>query len=326
MPTADAPGAAPEASDSIGKKASFRVATFNALDFFLPQPRHAARFEEKLAWTVELLARLSADAIGLQEIGEIAALDRLVAALNARIEDPSKRYVSIPGTPDARGIRCAILARTAVLESRVHVTDQLPFPVFQEGDVFPFPARLPLRRGIVHAKLDTAIGPVHVVVLHFKSGRPVGLRAANGETIPWRTARARGEADLRALVMRSAEALFVRGVVDDVLAIDPRAHVVVLGDFNDGLDSTPVGIVRGARSTVGVLHACAQIVPENERFSLIHHGNKVLLDHVLVTEGLRGRLRQVEIVNSALRDHGSHGDDDAPVVDSDHAPVVAEFA
>ena len=325
MPSDRASAAATPSPPNASEKRLFRAATFNALDFFTPQPRHADRFGEKLAWTADLLARLDADAIALQEIGDADVLDRLVAALNARIANPGAPYVSIVGTADQRGIRCAILARVPVVEARVHTTDQLPFPVFQEGDVFPFPARLPLRRGIVHAKVATAVGLVHLLAVHFKSGRPVALKGPGGEAIAWRTVRARGEADLRALVMRSAEALFVRGLVDELLEADARAQVVVLGDFNDGVDSTPVGLVRGVGSRHGLLHACAQIVPEPQRFSLIYRGQKLLLDHVLASEGLRGKLARVDIANEALRDHGSKGDDDAPIVDSDHAPVVAEF-
>ncbi|MFI5302842.1 MAG: hypothetical protein ACHREM_32535, partial [Polyangiales bacterium] len=88
-----------------------RVATFNLLDFFLPKPHHAARFDQKLAWTADTIARLDADAVGLQEVGELEALERLVFKLNSRVDDPSKHYASVPGSVDKRGIRCALLTR-----------------------------------------------------------------------------------------------------------------------------------------------------------------------------------------------------------------------
>jgi predicted extracellular nuclease len=302
----------------------FRVATFNLLDFFLPRPQHAARFEEKLAWTAATIARLDADVVGMQEVGEIDALDRLTAALNARLADPSTHYASIAGTADKRGIRNAILTRLPVYASRVHTTEQLPFPVFREGDTFPFPARLPLRRGIVHAEIVTSLGVVHVLVVHFKSGRAVPLERANGEAIAWRTARARGEGDLRALVLRSAEALFLRGEVDAVLEVDPGARVVVLGDFNDVDGSTPVKIARGL-GTPGALATAADRVATESRYSLMYKGDRQLIDHVLLSAALADRVTGVTIDNVWLREHESRPDD-TPSIDSDHAPIVVEMA
>ena len=47
------------------------------------------------------------------------------------------------------------------------------------------------------------------------------------------TSRAFAEGRLRSLVWRAAEALFVRGLVDDLLAADREGHIVVAGDLND---------------------------------------------------------------------------------------------
>jgi predicted extracellular nuclease len=303
----------------------FSVATFNLLDFFLPKPHHAQRFEQKLAWTADTIARLDADAIGLQEVGEVEALDRLVFKLNERFDDPSRHYASIAGTTDKRGIRCALLTRLPTFASRVHVTDQLPFPIFREGDAFPFPARLPLRRGVVHAEVVTPLGVVHVLVVHFKSGRAVPIERVNGEPVAWRTARARGEGDLRALVLRSAEALFLRGIIDDVVEVDAGARVVVLGDFNDVETSTPVKIARGV-GFPGALSTVSGHVAEPDRYSHRYKDHRTLIDHVLLSDALASRVSRVSIDNAWLRQHESHGDDDAPSIDSDHAPVRVEFA
>ncbi|MFI5299697.1 MAG: endonuclease/exonuclease/phosphatase family protein, partial [Polyangiales bacterium] len=166
---------------------------------------------------------------------------------------------------------------------------------------------------------------VHVLVVHFKSGRSVPLERVNGEPVPWRTARARGEGDLRALVLRSAEALFLRGIVDNVLEVDAGARVVVLGDFNDVESSTPVKIVRGTGAP-GALTSVVAHVAEAQRFSHLYKGGRSLIDHIFVSDALAPRVTRVDIDNAWLREHESHGDDDAPSIDSDHAPVIVELA
>lgn len=66
-------------------------------------------------------------------------------------------------------------------------------------------------------------------------------------------------------------------------------------------------------------------VPHSQRFSVLHAGQALTLDHVLVSRPLLGLCRKVEIHNEGLGDevvgyalaHGSP--------ESFHAPVVAEF-
>src|SRR5262249_28942038 len=157
-------------------------------------------------------------------------------------------------------------------------------PAFAEGDPPPFGARIPLRRGVVHARVDApGLGAVDVLVAHFKSNRPVPLRDARGELVPPATERAFAEGHLRSLVWRAAEALFVRGLVDELLAADPAGHVAVAGDLNDRPGSHVVRIVCGGGDRA--LLPCADAVPEAARFSILRRGAREQIDHALVTAG-----------------------------------------
>ena len=160
-----------------------------------------------------------------------------------------------------------------------------------------------------------------MLVVHFKSGRGVPLRTAAGEPIAPVVSRDYGEATVRALVFRAAEALFVRGAVDDLLA-DPKKKVAVIGDFNDVIDSVPVRIVRGGGPML--LQSCAELVPKDKRFSVLHGGNRQAIDHVLVSTEMRNSLKNCSIANELLNDHDA-GYTDVPRADSDHALVVASF-
>jgi predicted extracellular nuclease len=125
-------------------------------------------------------------------------------------------------------------------------------------------------------------------------------------------------------VWRSAEALFVRGLVDELVAKAPGGHVVVAGDFNDRPGSSVIRVVSGGGPDA--LRSCAEIIPERARFSILHDGRAQEIDHLLVSRLLRERLQTARFVNEELRDHGARGQDAPPLPESDHAPLVVTFA
>jgi predicted extracellular nuclease len=296
-----------------------RLATYNVLNLFDGQDDADKKV---LAGKVEFLAarivESAADVVGLQEIGSEKLLEDLVLSLQ---KDASYMH-RVVGTPDVRGIRNALISRLPFKSSRVLTSPQLEFPRFVEGDPSPFGARLPLRRGVVHAEIDAGdFGSVDVLVVHFKSGRGVPLRTAAGEPIAPVVSRDYGEATVRALVFRAAESLFVRGAVDQLLA-DPKKKVAVVGDFNDVVDSVPVRIVRGGGPML--LQSCAELVPKEKRYTVMHSGDRKTIDHILVSSEMRNGLKNCSILNELLHDHDA-GYTDVPRADSDHALVVASF-
>jgi endonuclease/exonuclease/phosphatase family metal-dependent hydrolase len=311
---------------------AFTLATFNVKNLLRPGEDSVASrglLSSKLDGIAETLRECDADAIGLQEVGP----PELLGALLERL--PGMRYGEpIVGTADARGIRCALLSRIPVLEAKVETAAALSFPVFQLGDPEPFGARIPLRRGVVVARLASTLGPVRVMVVHFKSPLPVSLRDAAGVAVAPTTARARAEGVLRGLVWRAAEALHARKLVDDALVAEPDAHVAVVGDFNDGPESSVVRVLRGERGDQGVpgqregeLFDCAAEIPSEARFSVLHGGAPARIDHVLATERLRARVVGARFLNAALRDHGDFDPEreELPTADSDHAALVVRF-
>jgi len=296
------------------------LATFNVKDLFdATDDASRAHLDEKLACLSRVLERANADVVGLQEVGS-ADVVRLLAT-----RAPSLGYGEpIMGTVDARGIGCAVLARVPVLASRVHTSPALPFPAFVEGDPPPFGDRIPLRRGIVHVRIDAgAIGAIDLFVAHFKSNRALPLKDARGEAIAPRTGRDFAEGHVRSATWRAAEALFVRGLVDDVCVEDPARHVVVAGDLNDHASSQVVRVVSGGGENA--LVPCADAMPEAARYSILHQGAKQQIDHILTTQALRKRLQSARFLNEELRDHGTFANDVA-LPDSDHAAFVVTFA
>ena len=70
------------------------------------------------------------------------------------------------------------------------------------------------RRDLLHARLEPKKGPpIHVLAVHLKS------------KFWWK----------KSDVIRTGEAQAIRQVLDDLLATDPQARILLCGDFNDEL-------------------------------------------------------------------------------------------
>jgi uncharacterized protein len=117
---------------------------------------------------------------------------------------------------------------------------------------------------------------------------------------------------------RLAQAQVVRDFVDALLAEDPEAKVIVLGDFNDFAFSPPVDRLRtGATPGADLAVLIEQLAPE-ERYSYVFEGNSQAPDQMLVSPALADVLvpgsYDVVHVNAEFADQAS-----------DHDPQVARF-
>ena len=64
-------------------------------------------------------------------------------------------------------------------------------------------------------------------------------------------------------------------------------------------------------------------VPDPARYTLFHHGQGQMLDHVLITRNLLAHYRGSEIHKRLLHDESAAFAEDKKYPESDHAPVVA---
>ncbi len=293
---------------------SFTIATFNVKDYF-DSPYNEPVLAEKAKEIAQHVTRAEADLVAIQEVGSEA----LLRAMLAHVPFGASYTVHFGGA-DRRGIGNAILSRLPVVESEAFSEEDLAFPVFRKGDPPPFPGRLPLRRPVVRVAVDALDTRIHVFSTHWKSKLPKPEEDEAGVDIRWEGGVGRAEADLRSLVSRGAEALYVRRLVERFAAF---GEVALLGDLNDTIDSIPVRIVRAEGQPVPLL-AATDLAPPEDRVSTLHRASPEQIDHVLATEGLHRRLVSVRFFNEGLRDH-PFGPDSAPTIDSDHAMVVATY-
>jgi predicted extracellular nuclease len=112
---------------------------------------------------------------------------------------------------------------------------------------------------------------------------------------------------------RVAEAQVVKDFVDDILAADPFANVIVLGDLNDFEFSPPLTVLEGG----GDLHTLIESLPPGERYSYVFDGNAQTLDHIVASENLFSHFGfeyDSVHVNAEFADQAS-----------DHDPQIARF-
>lgn len=316
----------PERSSLESGPGALTVATSNALNLGGDAP------EERMA----RLARQIVDSLGspdlvaLQEIqddsgatddGTVSAhrtLGRLVAAIVAaggpRYEFLQiEPYDGMDGGQPGGNIRNALLydATRLGFEGRADPSDDLVARV----EVTPDGPRLPVNPALI-APLDSAFedsrkplaaefsvegAPLFVIALHLNSKG--GDAPLFGERQPPR----RGSE-----AQRNRQVERIGDLVGELLAADPEARIVVLGDLNEHEFRPPLAALVAR----GLVNLVTQL-PENDRYSYNYEANSQLLDHILVSAGLAGEA-EVDIV---------HMNADYPFdrQTSDHDPIVARL-
>jgi uncharacterized protein len=83
-------------------------------------------------------------------------------------------------------------------------------------------------------------------------------------------------------VARHGQAQIVNDFMDELLAADPNANAIVLGDINDFEFSETVEILEGD----GELFSAIKTLPANERYSYVFEGNSQVLDQILLSPNI----------------------------------------
>jgi predicted extracellular nuclease len=109
---------------------------------------------------------------------------------------------------------------------------------------------------------------------------------------------------------RLQQASVLRGFVDDLLAVDARAEIVVLGDLNDFTFSAPLQTLAAG----GALSIQLDTLPPAERYGYVFDGNSQALDHILVSKSITDPVYDVVHINAEFADQAS-----------DHDPQVVRF-
>lgn len=121
---------------------------------------------------------------------------------------------------------------------------------------------------------------------------------------------------------RELQAEFVR---DHVAGLEAAGReVVVGGDLNAFEDESPLAVLQSAPATLDNLVDDDAFVPAEQRYSFAFRGLLQVLDHALVTDGLRPRVRAAQFAHIGNDYHDRGGTDGHKA--SDHDAVVVTLA
>lgn len=320
-----------------------RLATFN-LESLDDRPGARPALGDRIAALRPTLLKIAADVLCLQEINaqsvehgagrEYAALDALLAG--TPYADFARAATTKPNGTPADIHNLMVLSRFEVVATRQLHHDLVSPPSFLRATAKPAPARAtPIYwdRPILHVELDVQRGRrLHVVNLHLRAPLAAPIEGQKLAPFVWRSVAGWAEGFFLAAMKRSGQALEARLAVERIFDASPEAWIAVAGDFNADMREVPVRILCGDVEDTGNavlasrrLSPLERSVPATARYSVLHHGERLMLDHLLVSPAL-GRLAcNVEIHNLDLGDEFLASQAGSPPLGSFHAPVVAEF-
>ena len=301
------------------------VATYNAEN--LDALDHPARLAQLADQIVNKLG--APDILGLQEVqdndgvqdsGNTAANEtlRLIITAIQKAGGPVYRYMNINPENNWDGGQTGGNIRNVIL----YRTDRVSLPYFRQGDadttvkVTNQGGRAMLNFNPVRIQPNTSIfqdsrkplvahlmfrnKDIYAIVNHFKS---------KGEDGPLY-----GDEQPPKLVtegQRNLQAEATNRFAKELLAVDPEANVVVMGDLNDFYWSTPLKKLEGNQ-----LKNLIYDLDEADRYTYNYEGNSQTLDHILVSQSLADNLMHFKIVHlntAALPEDRV----------SDHDPIIA---
>ncbi|MFD9069564.1 endonuclease/exonuclease/phosphatase family protein [Streptomyces lasiicapitis] len=317
------------------------LGTWNLENLFRPGgpsgPTDKTAYEAKLAALAETVRALDPSLLGVQEVGDPAALADLAAMLDG------DWHTAVSQHADDRGIRVGFLSR-------------LDLEVLADVEAFP-PKLRPVQgddagrqvgttgRGLFAVRVVSRAITLDAAVCHLKSK----LLTYPGGRFQPRDEGERARVGAYALYRRTAEAATLRALADQLLGGDGTSRdVAVLGDLNDeaaaattqillgppGSELGTPGYSRPDRGDAARLWNVAPLIPPERRFSRVNFGRRELIDHVLLSHRLTARVVADGEADTGLPDGTavldlpSVGADpqerrDAP--GSDHAPVWIRF-
>lgn len=328
---------------------TFKVMTWNVENLF--RPAAAAPQDEqniyldKLALLAGVINQLAPDVLGLQEVGGEEPLFDLQQALGGGYP-----FRLASAFPDRRGIRVAFLSKHA-FQAQADIVDFPPGPATEIHDLTAtgdMPPITRMSRGALRVRLVKDGLTLDVVSAHLKS-KLLSFPRPGGSSFTPRDENERAQVAGIALLRRTAEAVTLRIRANNLLEAQARVPLVVMGDFNDvpeaqtslimngptGSEIGTAGFHRPDEGDASRMFNVGLVIPEEQRYSRMHHGRKELLDQIFASQEFfplgADNKRILPVVESHvdIEVHfpsiGDNPNARTAEILPDHAPVTAEF-
>ena len=318
-----------------------RIATFNLEN--LGGERARAQFAARAEILRPQIERLRADVLCAQEVNaRKQGASRRAEELEELLAPTSYGAHAITVSSGASGKgpadihNLAVISRLAVLGVE-DLRHKLVMPALYRRRTAEPPDEahhaIEWERPIQHVSLQLAGGSVlHLFNVHLRAPLAANVPGQKSGPFAWKSVPGWAEGFFLSAVQRAGQALELRLAIDAVFDVDPEALIAVCGDFNAQDHDTALRIACAGEDDTGsgalagrVLTPVARSLPADRRFTVLHHGRPEMLDHILASRALLGRLDHVEIHNETLDDElVAYGAIDHPP-DSLHAPLLAVF-
>ncbi len=290
----------------------FSLASFNVENYFdlvddtgdnaepKPSPGELALKQEKLAHAISQILGCPT-ILAIQEVEKGTLLQELAAQLAqpcgfvyvvTHLESPDARGIDLAAMthPDRVTIQQAQLRQTCSFLTSDTIDPSIDCKVAEQ----PLFSRPPLQIDLIVDEL-----PMTLFVNHFKSKR-------GGEE--------------STSLKRMGQALYLNELANEILAVDPDANVVLLGDFND-YDQSPSSLTVG-EGLVDVL----QQVSERERYSFVFSGASQLIDGIYMSPNLANKVTFATLLHINADYPDAFGLENSPDLigykSSDHDPPL----
>jgi len=320
-----------------------RIATLN-LENLDDRGEAEAVFAERVKVLRPQLLRLEADILCLQEVNgqkdgtgkrALRALDRLCEGTPYAGFHRANTVQEATGSPaDAQNL--VILSRWPIRRFEQIAQTLVEGPRYRSVTAEPAESearQIGWDRPVLHAEIAFEDGRVlHVIDVHLRAPLAAPVAGQKRGPFAWNTVGGWAEGFYIAVMKRAGQALETRLLVEQIFKADEDALIVVCGDVNAGIHEVPTRILCGDVEDTGngllaarMLIPIERSIPDSQRFSVFHHGRKLMLDHILVSRPLLAGFRHIEIHNEALGDELVSYASVEHAVETYHAPVVAEF-
>jgi endonuclease/exonuclease/phosphatase family metal-dependent hydrolase len=330
---------------AMRRECDMRIATFNLESLDLP-PKARVPLEVRAEMLRPALERLQADVLCLQEVNgqhmagrsarRLLALDRLLAGTRYA------NYARVTTTGGAgHGIadvhNLVTLSRFPIRTHREVRHNLVAPPSYRSRMAIPAePEARPIcfDRPILVTHIEPPGGdPLTVINVHLRAPLAAAVPGQKIEPFVWKTVGGWAEGYFLSAMRRAGQAVELRFLLEELFDTDGSGLIAVAGDFNAQDHEVPITLIVGGEENTGnpllakrSLVVLDRAIPGDRRWSVLHHGRRQMLDHILASQALQGRFMSIEIHNEALSDeligYARHISASA----SAHAPVVAEFA
>lgn len=320
-----------------------RIATFN-LESLDDAPDLDPPLAQRIAALRPMLLRLDADLLCLQEVNgqspgghrprRLLALDALIAG--TPLAGFHRAATHGPHGAPADRHNLVLLSRWPIEQGRPVHHDLVQPPLFRPSTATPASAAaMPVEwdRPILHARVALPGGRrLDLLNLHLRAPLAAPVAGQKLSSFVWRSAGGWAEGFYIAAMKRTGQALEARLLVDRLFDADPDALIAVAGDLNAEAFETPVRVIQADTEDTGnpalagrVLSPVEAGVSAPGRYSVLHRGRKLMLDHLLVSPALKRACSRAEIFNEGLLDEHFAYQEGLHPAGSFHAPVVAAF-